>query len=145
MKLWMDREEVVYFSNAETYELTFLNQSGREKFNIEKDAIQGCKCYEVLYGKDKPCKFCTRDKLTKETYSTNEIYEKSTDRYFTRKEKLVDTDKGLCQIALVYNVTEQCRNRIYKEKEKHDFDKLTKLYTEYRGEKVVNEYLKNKD
>lgn len=138
-------EEVVYFSNAENYELTFLNQSGKEKFNIEKDAIQGCKCYELLYGKDKPCKFCTRDKLNKESYYTSEVHEKNTDRYFTRKEKLVETDKGLCQISLVYNVTAQCKSRLHKEKEKHDFDKLTKLYTEYRGKKVVNEYLKNKD
>lgn len=138
-------EEVVYFSNAETYELTFLNQSGREKFNIEKDSIQGCQCYKLLYGKDRPCKFCTRAQLTKDAYVTNEIYEKSTDCYFTRKEKLVETDKGLCQLSLVYNVTEQCKNRMHKEKEKHDYDKLTKLYTEYRGKKVVDEYLKNKE
>lgn len=138
-------EEVVYFSNAENYELTFLNQSGKEKFNIKKDAIQGCKCYELLYGKDKPCEFCTRETLNIESYYTNEIYDKSTDRYFTRKEKLIETEKGLCQISLVYNITDQCKNRLHKEKEKHDFDKLTKLYTEYRGKKVVNEYLKNKD
>ncbi len=138
-------EEVVYFSNMENYELTFLNQSGKEKFNIKKDTIQGCKCYELLYGKDKPCKFCMRENLNKESYHTNEVYEKSTDQYFIRKEKLVETDNGLCQIALVYNITEQYKNWVYKEKEKHDFDKLTKLYTKYRGKKVVNEYLKNKD
>lgn len=138
-------EEVVYFSNLENYELIFLNQSGKEKMNIQKDTIQGCKCYELLYGYDKPCKFCTREKLTQEAYLSKEVYQKQTDQYFIRKEKLIDTDKGLCQMALIYNVTDKQKNQMGKEKEKHDFDKLTKLYTEYRGKKVINDYLKNKD
>ena len=53
--------ELIYISDPETYDLLFINESGRKAFGC--DSIEGKKCYKVLQGLDHPCPFCTNSRL----------------------------------------------------------------------------------
>lgn len=48
-----------YVSDMETHELLFVNRS----LTMAVGAWQGRRCYELLQGRDRPCPFCTSDKL----------------------------------------------------------------------------------
>lgn len=53
-------DALVYVSDMQTYEMLFMNEYGRAEWG----PFEGKKCYKVLQsGQDKPCAFCTNNKL----------------------------------------------------------------------------------
>ena len=58
-------QEVVYAADVNTYELVYLNQVSMQHVGCRNfDEVKGKKCYEVFYGKDRPCDFCTNKMLS---------------------------------------------------------------------------------
>jgi|GEM_PF-3965905 len=49
----------VYVTDMKTYELVFMNETAKSVWGDGS----GRQCYEVLYGLEAPCSFCTNDKL----------------------------------------------------------------------------------
>ncbi|MBC7128776.1 MAG: PAS domain S-box protein [Thermoplasmatales archaeon] len=65
-------DEPIYISNPETYEILFVNKKIKNLFG--KDVI-GEKCYKVFQNLDKPCEFCTNDKIFGENFGKTYIWE----------------------------------------------------------------------
>lgn len=64
-----DISELIYVSDFENYEILFLNEPGKNSFQIGEDYL-GKKCYQVLQNRDSPCVFCTNHLLKPgETYT----------------------------------------------------------------------------
>lgn len=47
-----------YFTNAKTYELKYVNPRMGDFLSINAEEYIGKKCYDVIYGYDKPCETC---------------------------------------------------------------------------------------
>lgn len=104
-----DLSELIYVSDAKTYELYYMNEQGMKAFHVDK--FNGQKCYQVLQGRDSPCDFCTIHLLnTNEYYNwtkTNLITEKT----YLLKDKFINWDGKFCRIEIAFDQ----ENRIKKE------------------------------
>ncbi|HEC76018.1 MAG TPA: PAS domain S-box protein, partial [Thermoplasmatales archaeon] len=54
-------DEPIYVADPKTYEILYVNKALKELFG-SKDII-GKKCYKIFQNLDKPCDFCTNDKI----------------------------------------------------------------------------------
>ena len=75
-------EQLVYISDPNSYEILYGNQDLRRLF---PGKIIGKKCYKIFQGFDKPCSFCTNDKLFGEKPLSPYIwdyYNKKVDKWF---------------------------------------------------------------
>lgn len=98
--------ELVYLADTESYELLYLNTSGREQFGIGPDEdLSGRKCYEVLQGKDRPCSFCTNHRLNSSTYYEWERYNQITGGKYLLKDKLVKYENRLVRMEIALDVS----------------------------------------
>lgn len=62
----------VYICDMETHEVLFVNDFGLKVWGSD---ITGQKCHKALQGLDKPCSFCTNDKLVDEDGQPTGVYE----------------------------------------------------------------------
>lgn len=53
-------DEPIYVVDPETYEILYVNKALREMLD---GAVEGKKCYKAFQNLDKPCDFCTNDKI----------------------------------------------------------------------------------
>lgn len=68
-----DLDYYYVFSNAETYELLFLNNQICNFLDIKLEECIGKKCYEVIYNKNEVCPFCVNNELLNSNFSSIEI------------------------------------------------------------------------
>ncbi len=58
-------ESACYLSDPDTHEMYFISKAGMEGLGLNSpEEYVGKKCYEVVYGLDSPCPFCTTPYLT---------------------------------------------------------------------------------
>lgn len=55
--------EFVYVSDADSYELVYMNKKLREMLGFSDDEYKGKKCYEVLQHCGSPCAICNNNEL----------------------------------------------------------------------------------
>ncbi len=65
-------DEPIYVADPKTYEILYANGVLRKEVGYD---IIGMKCYEVLQGRDKPCDFCTNDKIFGENFGKTYVWE----------------------------------------------------------------------
>lgn len=73
---------------------------------------RGCKCYQVLQGRDKPCEFCTNTKLDEQKFHIWERENTYLGRYFIIKDKLIPWQGKLARLELAINISAM-RNEIF--------------------------------
>ena len=100
-------DEIVYVSDAENYDLLYLNKSGRElPANIGRN-YQSTKCHEFLFNSKGPCKFCTMHLLSRDKYYIWERTNKNTGQHYMLKDKLLDWNGREARIEWAINLTEK--------------------------------------
>lgn len=125
-------DEAVYVSDADTYELIYMNRHLRESLGYgDGTDYAGKMCYQVLQGADAPCDFCTNGKikpgeflswvhtnplLTKRFLVKDTIVERDGRRY--RIEIAIDTAlETSCKAPYYYARTEtilnECMQRMF--------------------------------
>lgn len=104
-KLIDEIAEVIYVADVETYEMLYLNSSGKRLFQV--DSYEGEKCYQLLQGKDQPCEFCTNHLLSYDSVYTWRFTNEMTDRHFILKDKLVEWDGHVARMEIGFDLTEQ--------------------------------------
>lgn len=165
-----DIPEIVYVADPETYELFYLNDSGKQIFGIEGD-IQGCLCYKVLQGRNTPCSFCTNKFLSRDHNFTWEHLNSVTGHRYLLKDRLVDWNGKLARVEIALDMTAsdeegvglrnaldaegmvlQCVHELYRETDLARateemlailgayFDCERTYIFEYHGDSVVNTY-----
>ena len=73
-------EDVVYFTDPDTYEVYFINQAGLKNSPIKE--YKGLPCYKILQGKEHPCEFCTNKILNEKLFLVWEHYNDNLQRHF---------------------------------------------------------------
>ena len=132
-KFLNELEEVAYITDVQTDELVFLNDAGRAM--VQPEDLQGKLCYRVLYGREKPCKNCTRQYLNQELYFVQKDAKTFNGELCTKKDKLIVYQNRLCHLSV-----HQCKNR-NEERIVRNRDKLTNLLVATEGKKEIEEYL----
>ena len=111
MKNWEvvldETDDVVYVSDAQNYDLLYLNKAGRELPWINGREFRGRKCHEFFFGTDKPCSFCTMDLLSKDKYYIWERTDQNSGNHYMLKDKLLDWNGRLARIEWAINLTEK--------------------------------------
>lgn len=59
--------DIFFVSDSQTHEIYYLNQEGQQLTGALD--YEGRKCYKVLYGRDEPCKYCTKNKYQNNAFS----------------------------------------------------------------------------
>lgn len=104
-KLIDEIAEIIYVADIETYEMLYLNSSGKRLFNV--DSYEGEKCYRLLQGKDEPCEFCTNHLLSYDSVYTWRSTNGVTGRHFIQKDKLIDWNGRPARMEIGFDLTDQ--------------------------------------
>ncbi|NLD05076.1 MAG: GAF domain-containing protein, partial [Synergistaceae bacterium] len=111
MKNWEvmldETDDIVYVSDVESYELLYLNRTGRELPWLKGKDFKNHKCHEFLFGSDQPCSFCTMHLLSKDKYYIWERTDPDSGYYYLLKDKLLDWNGRLARIEWAINLTEK--------------------------------------
>lgn len=105
-----DISELLYVADLETYDLLFINQTGKETFHV--DSLEGKKCYRVLQGKDAPCEFCTSSFLKEGENYTWEFTNAITNRHYILKDRLIEWDGRPARMEIAFDTTEAEQEKI---------------------------------
>ncbi len=65
-------DDVLYVADPETYELLLVNETFKKNWGSD---VLGKKCHKVIQGRDKPCPFCTNDKILGEYLGRSYVWE----------------------------------------------------------------------
>lgn len=95
--------EIVYVVDIETYELLYLNESGKQLFGL--DDVADRKCYQALQGFDEPCPFCTNSKLKSDATYTWEHSNALTGKRYLLKDRLIDWEGRAARIEVAADMT----------------------------------------
>ena len=99
-----EMSELIYVIEIDTYDLLFINRSGKEMFGLGD--ISGMKCYRALQGKDHPCEFCTNDRLRHEQFFTWEYTNPLVHRHYLLKDKLIDWEGKKARVEIAFDTTD---------------------------------------
>lgn len=96
--------ELIYVSDMDTYEMLFINETGRKSFHL--DDIKGIKCYEAIQGRDTPCPFCTNSLLKPgENYSW-EMTNPLTGRHYMLKDRIIQWEGRQARLEIAFDMTQ---------------------------------------
>lgn len=96
--------ELIYVSDPETYELLFVNGTGRKTFGITD--VTGLKCYKALQGFTEPCSFCTTPKLSVGENYTWEYTNPLTKKHYLLKDRLIQWEGRQARMEIAFDITE---------------------------------------
>lgn len=102
--------ELIYIADCDTYELLYVNQSGREQFGIKK-LEKGLKCHKVFQNQEVPCSFCTNKYLREDQDYIWENQNTVTDAFYRLKDRLIQWDGRLARMEIAFDITEVRREK----------------------------------
>lgn len=100
--------ELVYVSDAETYELLYVNESAARMI---EGAWRGRTCYEALQGLDAPCDFCTDSELKTAKRSAWTRFNKQFGKHYSLKDGLIDWGGRTARFEVAFDVTEDAKQK----------------------------------
>lgn len=103
--------EIIYIADVETFELLYLNDSGRSIFGVGDDAV-GRPCYEVLQGRDAPCPFCTNSLLSEDKNYTWEFPNPLSGHTYLLKDKLINWEGRKARLEVAFDMTDSNQGRL---------------------------------
>ncbi|MCB7304670.1 response regulator [Bariatricus massiliensis] len=107
-----------YVSDITTYELLYLNKTSCETLCLPPKEALGKKCYEIIQGRTSPCPYCTNKLLTETEFYEWEFYNKTLDRTFMIKNRLIDWDGRMARLELSHDNYSPEYNLAKKERER---------------------------
>ena len=107
-----------YVCDMTTYELLYLNKHSCATLGILPQEALGRKCYEIIQGRTSPCPFCTNDRLTETEFYEWEFYNKTLDRTFIIKNRIIDWNGRKSRLELSHDNYSPEYNLAKKERER---------------------------
>lgn len=105
--------ELIYVINIENYELLYINAIGKELFHA--DNCIGKPCYKILYGREKPCSFCSNTMISYDNYYTWEYTNPLINRHFLLRDRKVKWKGIEAKIEIAFDITEKERQKVLLE------------------------------
>ena len=101
----------IYVANMDTYEVVYLNSIFRSKFGED---LKEKKCYELIYGFDAPCFFCTIDMLRQGAKPSSgkpfilDLFNELDDRWYRLEDRAIYwPDGSLVKYSIAIDITDQ--------------------------------------
>ncbi len=107
-----ETDDLMYVADLETYELLYMNRACQTFYlgKINANYI-GQKCYRMLYGKEKPCEFCSNFYLIQNNFYVWEQYQPETDQYFLMKDRLIQWNNRMARIEFGIDITNTVKEK----------------------------------
>lgn len=103
-KIWEffdNMNEYVYVSDADSYELLYMNKKLLEMHGFHSlQEIAGKKCYEVLQNSSRPCAFCTNHELSTQKFKEWGYYNPILGKHLALKDTLIMDGERRCRFEL---------------------------------------------
>lgn len=103
-KIWEFFEnlnEFVYVSDADSYELIYMNRKMLEMYGFQSpEEISGKKCYEVLQNGSRPCAFCNNHELSPGNFREWGYYNPILGKHLVLKDSIIIDNGRRCRIEL---------------------------------------------
>lgn len=99
----------IYLIDVDACEIVYMNKCAKDMLQLayDDDSYCGKKCYKVLQGQEKRCKFCHNNLLTTERLFVEEIYQPSVQRYLQVKSILFNYLGRRLRFEILYNFKEE--------------------------------------
>lgn len=129
-KIWEffeNMNEYVYVSDADSYELLYMNRKLLEMYGFHSlEEIAGKKCYEVLQNCSEPCAICNNCELSEGYFKEWGYFNPILGKHLVLKDSIITDGGRRCriEIALDAEVSEWRSNRI------HSYQSMEKLVNE---------------
>jgi diguanylate cyclase (GGDEF)-like protein len=142
-------DALITVCDPETFEVLFLNDAIRRKFQIESSGV-GHKCYKILQGLDKPCHNCPYDSVTLNDVVTWEHHEVKTGAVLHKNAKLIEWPPNkIAHLEYAIDISElrqeQEKNlKLAKEANRIYFDSLTDVYSRLYFDERIDDILKSR-
>ncbi len=138
-QLIKETPNLVYVSDIHTYELSFLNKSGRKMFGVaEEEDIAGKKCYEIIENRTSPCVYCTKQPLDLDTPIKHTVHNAVLNKYFRYTTKAIFLNKRM-RLNIGMDVTDTFAERTVND---HLLSCIETLYTNDSPERSITELLR---
>ena len=116
-----EHDSIIYVTGKEDYRLEFMNAKAKEFFDLDKEdtSYLGQTCYNLFFGCDAPCEFCTRPILNHDDFYRYETYNDKLKEHFYHRTKFI-TIEGK---EYYFKITDVYTDRIKRQLEtEHQLD-----------------------
>lgn len=100
-----EKSDMYYLVDTETYELIEANQALFNRVGLSSNECLGQKCYEILYGRQTPCSFCSKLNWTEDKFYIWKNYNNHLEQEFIIKNKLVKYKNNLYMFAVAVDIS----------------------------------------
>lgn len=97
-------DEIICVSDVESYNLYYLNPAGQKMTGVYD--YKGCKCHQVLFGRNASCEPCVNSKLREDEFSIWELKNSIPGKRFIVKEKLISWQGKIARLTIVSDITQ---------------------------------------
>lgn len=99
-------DEFVYVSDADTFELIYMNKKLRDMYGISAmEELAGRKCYDILQNCSSPCTICNNEQLKQGFFKEWRYYNPLLDRYLMLKDTMEIVDGRRYRIEIAIDLT----------------------------------------
>ena len=95
-------DDVIYVSDIDTYDLYYMNSAGRNLTGVYD--YKGCKCYQVLQGRNMPCENCNNRKLKSDSGDICEVENKFLGGNYIVRDKLIPWKGKMARLEIAADV-----------------------------------------
>ncbi len=106
-------KNIINFVDIETHEILYMNRACREDYRVPDDgAYKYKKCYEVFYGNDSPCDFCTFKELQMKQVAQWKAFNPISKKYYMLSDKLLNIHGRKVRIEIGIDIHEETNERL---------------------------------
>ncbi len=99
--------EFVYVSDADNYELVYMNKKLREMLKVSGEEYKGKKCYEILQHCGSPCAICNNDEIRPNEFCEWLYYNPILKKNLSIKDTLIEKDGRRYRMEIAININPQ--------------------------------------
>lgn len=106
-------DSIIYVSDIDTYEILYINEAGKKRYQIAENDYKGQKCFRLLQGKSEPCEFCTNHQIRKDGYCQWTCHNQYLDRYYVVTDYLIElSPKYHARMEIALDITDKEQQRM---------------------------------
>ncbi|MEG1727874.1 MAG: diguanylate cyclase [Acidaminococcaceae bacterium] len=105
--------EIIYVSDAATFELLYLNKAAAELLGRQQASCLGKPCYEVFFGAKEPCSVCPRNTLNYDSFTSRirELIVGEHKTLFLLKAKLLTWNGRPARMTVAIDITNRSQKQ----------------------------------
>lgn len=100
-----DSQNLIYICDTQNYDILYMNHTALKSIGKEGCDYSSQKCYEYLFGFDKPCKYCKMEEMKYDRYYTRDFHYPN-GKIYSMRGKLIDWNGLEAHVEYIDDVTE---------------------------------------